>query len=130
MPTLPPRAPAKLVDDCQWSAVYADKGGDLDRLELPRDVPDETGDCAGRTCRVDGRVAAVVEKDGSVRDIIVEMTDDTGASTVERSERMRQWLSLQRFEPPRLGDVPVCVHLEWSFWFAKKEPVNTQPHTP
>jgi hypothetical protein len=110
--------------------VYEQKGGDLGRLELPQDMPDEVWNCAGRTCRVDGRIAAVVEKDGSVRSVSVTMTDDTGASTVERSERMQQWFSLQRFEPPRLGDDPVCVHLEWSFWFAKKEPANTKQHTP
>ena len=123
--SLPAVALPASADKCVSSLTYQEKGGDLDKLAIPEEVPDDVERCTLPACRVEADIKMVVDKDGSARDVVVTMADDASARSDGRAEALRSWLSNLRFEPPKLGVKRVCVSLEWSFWFAQKKSKST-----
>lgn len=120
---LPAIAASAQADKCVSSLTYQKKGGDLDKLAVPEDVPDAIVRCASSACSGEADIKLVVEKDGSVSDVAVIMTGADG--TDQRSELLRQWLSNLKFEPPTLDTKPVCVNLEFGFGFVQKKSKST-----
>ncbi len=117
-------APAH-AEKCLSSLTYQKNGGDLDKLAIPENVPDDIVHCAALACRGEADIKMVVEKDGSAGDVAVTMTDAAGAPSDQRSALLQQWLSNLKFEPPKLKTKPVCVNLEFSFGFAQKRSKST-----